>query len=57
MARDGSPYVGIEAGVMAPEDGDFDITVSDGLNEVRFEDGLTVDYSRGLDGDIIAGFQ
>jgi opacity protein-like surface antigen len=52
LARDGSPYVGIEGGLMIVEDLPQSVT-SDGI---RFEDGLSVDFKRGLDADAIAGY-
>ena len=52
LARDGSPYVGIEGGVVFADEGFFDVDV-DGT---EFESGLNFDYKLGLDGDIIAGY-
>jgi len=52
LARDGSPYVGIEGGAMIVEDLDFDVD-SDGTD---FNDGLRLDFDYGLDVDAIAGY-
>lgn len=52
LARDGSPYVGIEAGVMIVEDLPLDVT--DGT--VTFDNGLNLDFKPSLDADVIAGY-
>ncbi|HEU4877004.1 MAG TPA: outer membrane beta-barrel protein [Sphingomicrobium sp.] len=52
LARDGSPYVGIEGGLMIVEDMDQDVT----LGTDRFDDGIQVDFKRGIDVDAIAGY-
>ena len=53
LARDGSPYVGIEGGLMIVEDTDQSVRVDDGT---RFDQGLILDFKRGLDADVIAGY-
>jgi len=52
LARDGSPYVGIEGGAMIVEDLDFDVD-SRGTD---FDSGLSLDFDYGLDVDAIAGY-
>jgi opacity protein-like surface antigen len=56
LARDGSPYVGIEGGLMLVEDVDQDITIDDGTTSTRYSDGLTINFKRGIDVDAIAGY-
>ncbi len=56
LARDGSPYVGIEGGAIFVEDADFDVDVDDGLNSFRFDDAFTIDFKTGYDVDAIAGY-
>ena len=56
LARDGQPYVGIEAGVVLPEDLQFDIEIDDGTDQVTIDDAFTVDFKKGLDLDAIAGY-
>ena len=59
IARDGQPYVGIEGGLLFPKDQDIDVTL-DGTDETfsdgDYEDAIRVDYKRGLDLDLIAGY-
>jgi len=52
LARDGSPYVGIEGGLMIVEDMDQDVRIGTD----RFDDGFQVDFKRGIDVDGIAGY-
>jgi OmpA-OmpF porin, OOP family len=52
VARDGSPYVGIEGGLLIAEDFEQDVRIGDD----RFDNGLSVDFKRGLDIDAIAGY-
>ena len=56
MARDGSPYVGIEGGLMIVEDFDQDVIVTNGATSQRFNDAYSVDFKRGHDVDVIAGY-
>jgi opacity protein-like surface antigen len=56
MARDGSPYVGIEGGLMIVEDFDSDVTVRNGAVTTRYDDAFSVDFKRGIDVDAIAGY-
>ena len=51
LARDGSPYVGFEAGVAMSDEGFFDVD----LNGVEFHSGLNTNYKLGIDADAIAG--
>ena len=52
LARDGSPYVGIEGGLMIVEDMDQDVTIG----ADRFNNGFSIDFKRGIDVDAIAGY-
>jgi OOP family OmpA-OmpF porin len=52
LARDGSPYVGIEGGLMIVEDLNQDVN----LGGVHYNDGLSVDFKSGWDVDAIAGY-
>ena len=52
MARDGSPYVGIEGGIMLLRDGNYDYQGTDGSLDGPF----TVDHKLGFDGDLIGGY-
>lgn len=56
LARDGSPYVGIEAGVVIPQDPDFDVTVRDGATSTRYTQALRINLKRSLEGDVLAGY-
>ncbi len=56
VARDGSPYVGIEGGIMIPEDFILDVGVDDGLTSTRFNEAFSVDFKKGIDVDAIAGY-
>ena len=58
-ARDGSPYVGIEGGLLMPRDIDGDVNVdftAGGLADVNADDVFQVDYKMGRDIDVIAGY-
>ena len=68
-ARDGSPYVGIEGGVMFPKNTrgsvnvDYTTTQSPitsplfvGPADVRYDNAYSIDNKRGLDIDVIAGY-
>ncbi|HVL79595.1 MAG TPA: outer membrane beta-barrel protein [Sphingomicrobium sp.] len=69
VARDGSPYVGIEGGILFPRSQsgdafvDFTTTQSPatpaapaGPADANFENAFGVDYRRGIDVDVIAGY-
>ena len=56
MARDGSPYVGVEAGILIPEDLDQDVRLTDGAFTNDSNDAFTIDFKKGLDADLIAGY-
>ena len=67
-ARDGSVYVGIEGGVLFPKDNDADVfadftttqvpgtPVASAPLDTNFEDAFGIDYNRGLDVDVILGY-
>ena len=68
-ARDGQPYFGIEGGVMFPKDQDADANVNfltfqsvpttpavAGPADFTTEDAFGLDYKRGLDVDLIGGY-
>jgi len=53
------PYVGIEAGVLFPKDTNIDADVNfadDALDDLVFDNLIEVDYKRGRDIDVIAGY-
>jgi len=52
MARDHSPYVGVEAGAVIDADADFDID----YDSVNFDNAFDVDFKMGFDGDVVAGY-
>ena len=55
LARDGAPYVGIEGGIVASAETEFDVDGNfDGPFE--FDDAFEIDFKRGLDVDLIAGY-
>ena len=68
MARDGQPYLGIEGGVLFPKDNDGDIFVDftstqtpsapaqAAPSDTSFNNGVGVDYKRGYDVDLVAGY-
>ena len=56
LARDGSPYVGIEGGAMIAEDFDQDVTVTEGATTTRFNNAYTLNFKPGFDVDAIAGY-
>ena len=68
MARDGSGYVGIEGGILFPKDQDADLFVDYtttqtpatpvvvGPADTTFDDTFGLDYKKGYDLDIIAGY-
>src|SRR5687768_8917526 len=52
LARDNSPYVGIEAGVAMSDEEFFDVD----FDGAEFHSGLNVDYKLGIDVDLIGGY-
>lgn len=56
MARDGSPYVGIEGGFLIAEDYDADVAVTRTTTGSRIDDAYTIDFKPGYDVDVIAGY-
>src|SRR3954447_25532293 len=64
MARDGSPYVGVDIGVTAPKDTSVDVdaafpvTTTPGIPSglTHFKDAADVDYKTGYDADIVGGY-
>src|SRR3954467_8705217 len=64
VARDNSPYVGVEGGVLFPKDPGLDLTatfpvttdpgIASGVN--RYTDAADVDYKTGYDVDLIGGY-
>jgi len=56
LARDGSPYVGIEAGLMLPNKSNYDVALSDGTTTVEYDNGLRLKQGMGYDVDAIAGY-
>ncbi|HVL77692.1 MAG TPA: outer membrane beta-barrel protein, partial [Sphingomicrobium sp.] len=56
VARDGAPYIGIEGGILQPEDTKFDIDFTTGTVSRSYDDGIVVDYKRGLDIGVIGGY-
>lgn len=50
-ARDGSPYLGIDAGLLFARDGDLDIIEPGGTNN-----DADIEYKRGIDADLVAGY-
>jgi len=56
IARDGSPYVGVEVGATMSDEGFYDAVLS-GTPTVRtYDRALNVDYKIGIDADILAGY-
>ena len=59
FAQDAGPYIGIEGGILFPKDTDVDADVNftdPAFNDVVFDDVYDVDYRRGIDLDVIAGY-
>src|SRR5687767_8399922 len=52
VARDGSPYVGVDLGAMIVEDGDLDYQGITGT----FDGEVRTDHKTGFDGGIVAGY-
>jgi opacity protein-like surface antigen len=58
-AQDSGPYVGIEGGILFPKDTNVaaDVNFTDPLlGDVSYDDVFEVSYKRGLDLDVIAGY-
>jgi opacity protein-like surface antigen len=63
-ARDNSPYVGVEGGILLPRDTNVDVDalfpvttdpgIPSGLN--HFDEGFDIDYKTGYDVDLIGGY-
>jgi len=64
MARDGSPYVGVDFGILAPRntnmdvDANFPVTTNPVVPSgvTHYNEGFDVDYKNGFDGDIVGGY-
>jgi opacity protein-like surface antigen len=54
LARDGAPYIGIEGGIVQPQD--FDLKVRTNNPLIRPGNGFTIDMKKGLDADVLAGY-
>lgn len=52
QARDGSPYVGIEGGVIKPKNVKLDFS----QGPLAVDNGIILDHKTGLDADLIAGY-
>lgn len=51
-ARDGAPYVGVDAGILLLQDGDYEYQGLTGTTDGE----IRVDHKRGIDADIVAGY-
>ena len=56
LARDGTPYVGVEAGVLFDGDTEQDLLVNYGQGTVAYDDAFDIDFKPALDADLIAGY-
>src|SRR3954468_6892043 len=64
VARDGSPYVGIDVGLMKPRDTNVDVDVVFPANQDpaipsganHYDEGFDVNYKTGYDVDLIGGY-
>ena len=56
MARDGSPYVGIEGGFMIVEDIESDVVTRRGALTTSIVDAYKIDFKPGIDVDALAGY-
>ena len=56
LARDGSPYVGIEGGLVIDGDLDLDLEFDYSGDTYEYDEAFDVDFKRGLDLDLIAGY-
>jgi opacity protein-like surface antigen len=52
LARDNSPYIGVEAGLITSDEDFFDVD----FDGTEYHSGLNVDYKIGVDADIIGGY-
>jgi len=52
LARDGSPYVGVEGGVMLVEDTEYDYTDP----TISIDNAYTLDHKTGWDADLVGGY-
>ena len=55
-ARDGSPYVGVEAGLLVPRDSGPSGNVDRRFPGGPWVDFLNIDHNLGFDGDVLAGY-
>ncbi|MGZ2413020.1 opacity protein-like surface antigen [Sphingomonas sp. F9_3S_D5_B_2] len=55
-ARDGSPYIGIEGGLLFPRSTKVDLYGNDGTTSGTFNNGFSIKYKNGYDVDAIAGY-
>ena len=56
VARDGSGYIGLEGGVMLPEDQQYDLRTDVGFGEQNYANAVTISYDPGIDIDAVAGY-
>ena len=56
MARDGSPYVGIEGGLIVDGKAEMDLEATVGDDVFDIDDAIEIDFKRGADLDLIAGY-
>jgi OmpA-OmpF porin, OOP family len=56
LARDGSPYVGVEGGILIAQDLHSDATVTAGTVATRYDDAFTINFKKGADLDALAGY-
>jgi opacity protein-like surface antigen len=56
MARDGSAYFGVEGGIFLPQDTEVDVDVSVDGEEFEADDAFSLDYKKGYDLDLVAGY-
>jgi opacity protein-like surface antigen len=56
LARDGSPYVGLGAGVILDGEARMDLDVRSGNQEFAFDDAVEINIGRGADLDLVAGY-
>ena len=56
IARDGSPYVGLEIGPMMSDEGFYDVALTTATANGQFNRGLNVTYKIGWDADLLAGY-
>jgi opacity protein-like surface antigen len=55
-ARDGSSYVGVEGGIIVDGEAEMDLKVTDGSQTVDLDNAVHIDFKRGADLDVIAGY-